>query len=346
MLSFPFHTVCITGGTGFFGQACLAYFRQHHPDVHIRIVSRHEYLQKQVMELFGEQNVSYLLGDVRDIDRLRLAFRGVDLVIHAAALKQVPAGEYNPSEFAQTNVNGTAHVSRACLDCGVQKAILLSSDKAVHSQTLYGSTKHLAERLFIQANSYSREDECSFVCTRYGNVMGSRGSALEHFKEKLASAEPLPLTDQRMTRFWMSADEAIVLVLFAAKHAMRGEIFVPELPAFQMTDMLRAILGLGEGDTLSPGQVETIGKRPGEKLHESLLSLDEIERCSVLSSHTSAVYVVQPMLHSWGQVREVSLTMPDDAILANQAEYSSQTWPWRLRVEDIRQRLQVMGVIS
>lgn len=341
MLDFPFGTVCITGGTGFFGQECIVYLRIHHPDVHIRILSRHEYLQKQVIERFGEHHISYLLGDIRDIERLRLAFKGVDLVIHAAALKHVPLGEYNPHEFAKTNVDGTRNVSRACLDCGVKKAILLSSDKAVHSQTLYGSTKHLAERLFVQANSYSREDECIFVCTRYGNVLGSRGSVLELFKHKRDCGEPLPLTDQRMTRFWMSSDEAIHLVLFAAQHAMRGEILVPELPAFAVMDLLRAMLGKQEEEPFRVGEIEIVGRRPGEKIHEALLADDEIERTSIATalSLPFTAYSIVPTFHSW---RNGDLT---SRIPFSLPSYNSETWPIRLTVDNIRDRLQSMGTL-
>ena len=339
MTAFPFAVVCITGGTGTLGTALAAHLHATYPDVHLRILSRDEFKQDILRSSLGEDHVSYLLGDVRDVDRLRLAFKGVDLVIHAAALKQVPALEYNPVEGVMTNVEGSRNVFRAALDCGVKHTLLISSDKAVHSQTLYGSTKYVAERLFIQANSYSPGGETRYSVVRYGNVVTSRGSAINFFQDRLRQGMLLPLTDQRMTRFWMEPDEAVRLVLFAAEHANRGEIMVPELPAFAVMDLLRAILGKQEGESFRVGELEVVGRRPGEKIHEDLLADDEIER-TYLSEQTMlpfSVYSVSPTYHSW-EKEDYRGRIP-----FLRASYNSETWPIRLTVADIRERLLAMG---
>ena len=342
--TFPYQTICITGGTGTFGTAFATYLHVHYPSVHIRILSRDEVKQAVLRAALGDANVSYLLGDVRDVERLRLAFRGVDLVVHAAALKQVPASEYNPSMFIEVNVLGSENVMRAALDCGVNHSILLSSDKACQPINLYGSTKMLAERLFIQANSYSYDGGPRFNVTRYGNIAGSRGSALELFRDKLARGEPLPLTHPDMTRFWMAPAEAVSLVLFAAMHAGRGEIFVPELPAFDVVDLLRALLGERD-DYMSA--IEVVGVRPGEKLHEALLTAEEIGRMRGvwMDTHMSMpfkVYAVQPHYHSWSN--HVAAARYDLSAmkthLAGREDYDSRTWPKRLDVRDIMARLK------
>jgi UDP-N-acetylglucosamine 4,6-dehydratase len=339
-VEWPYRTVLITGGTGTFGQAFLRWLRQAHPEVHVRLLSRDEFKQAQLRQRFGEAHVSYLLGDVRDVERLRLAFQGVDLVVHAAALKQVDAGEYNPAEFAATNVMGSLNVMRAALDCGVAHTILLSSDKAVAPINLYGATKMVAERAFIQANHYAAGGRPRLNVVRYGNILGSRGSALSLFRQRLAAGQPLPLTHPAMTRFWMTIAEAVALVRFVAVHGGRGELWVPRLPAFALADLVTA-LGGPEVAT------ELCGVRPGEKLHEHLLTLEEQERALYLPPEANdsglGLYVGRPAVQSW---QDPPLP-PRDALtpqlcVFEPTPYSSERWPWRLSVTEIQARLQTL----
>lgn len=338
---FPYKTVCVSGGTGTFGWAFLQYMREHHPRVHVRIISRHEDLQVYMRAEFGDTHISYLLGDICDRDRMRLALQGADLVIHAAALKHIDRGEYDPAAFMKTNVDGTYSVIHAAITAGVQQVIFLSSDKAVAPVSVYGATKMLAERLVIQANHYSPHGT-RFAAVRYGNVANARGSVVKVWREALARGNPLTLTDERMTRFWMSIDEAIRLVVWTAVHGLRGGVVIPHLPAFMMTDLARAMLPVG-------AQWQVTGRRPGEKLAELLMTTEEQERCYWYgpSDRNLVCYVIPPLLQSWGLGDEFSLwaAAPKDGergmlASAEQAPYSSATWRWQLEIEDLRQRLE------
>jgi len=343
--TWPYHTVLITGGTGTFGTALTAYLRAHEPSVFVRIFSRDEQKQAVLRARFGEDHMSYLLGDVRDLARLRLACRGVDLVVHAAALKVVPAGQYNPMEFHATNVLGSLHVMQAALDGGVPQTIFLSSDKAVAPLNVYGKTKALAEDLVIQWNACSYAQGPRFSCVRYGNVAGSRGSVLETFQRRLTAGEPLTLTHPAMTRFWMTAEEAVALVCYAAIHADRGELWVPVLPAFRMADLVRAFYDVYGRDR--PETIPTTGVRPGEKLHEWLLTAEEVGRCVAVAASAASYYVIAPATPSWGEGLPLDERFGPALTAAPQVPpYCSDVWPWRLSVAELVDRLEVLRMNS
>lgn len=339
---FPYQTVCITGGTGSFGWACLTYLRTHYPDTTVRILSRHEDLQVQMRAVFGDDHISYLLGDVRDADRMRLALRGVDLVLHAAALKHVDRSQYEPWEFIHTNVTGTYNVIHAAIMNNVQQVVTLSSDKSAYPINLYGASKLMAEYLTVQANHYSPHGT-RLAATRYGNVMGARGSVVRLWRESLAAGKLLLLTDAQMSRFFMNIDEAVRLVLWTATHGCRGGIVVPHLPAFKMRDLATA---------MTDSAVEIIGKRPGEKLAEMLLTDEEQERCYwyAPSEASPVCYVIPPLLQGWGAGDERALWAmpPTDLVYGTLAPehrvpYRSDTWRWQLGVEELRTRVRAMG---
>ena len=262
-------SVLITGGTGSFGKEFVREILRDYPLVkRIVVYSRGELKQYQMKKEFPETKypqIRYFIGDVRDADRLRRACEGIDVIIHAAAIKQVDTAEYNPDECIKTNIGGAQNVINAALDCGVQDVIALSTDKACAPINLYGATKLTSDKLFVAANNISGRKDIRFSVVRYGNVMGSRGSVIPFFIEKRdEGAESLPITDKRMTRFNISLQEGVALVMYALKHHMGGEIFIPKIPSYHICDVATAI---------APGlpQVET-GIRPGEKLHEEMIT--------------------------------------------------------------------------
>jgi UDP-N-acetylglucosamine 4,6-dehydratase len=346
LLDWPYKTVLITGGTGTFGQACLHTLLTYEPECKIRIFSRDEYKQARLRERYPEPQISWLLGDVRDIERLHLACRGCDLVLHAAALKHVPSSEYNPLEAVNTNILGTSNVIKSCINCRVKQAVFLSSDKAVEPVNLYGASKMVAEKLFVQANHYSDQGVPRFVVTRYGNVMGSRGSVVDLFYRYHCEGKPLPVTDLCMTRFWMTIDEAVRLVLFAASQRLMGGIVVPSLSAFGMDDLCKAVLGrpnlLACSNATAPipeADVTITGVRPGEKRHERLLTWAEHTGIHyyALDARDSVglYYFVRPPIQFWRDVPLSSGWHPGpDGILEDHA-YASDEWPMRLAWEDM-----------
>lgn len=259
--------ILVTGGTGSFGQKFTEIVLKEHEPRSIRIFSRGEYLQDQMRQRFNNsERLSFLIGDVRDRDRLYRAMNGVDIVVHAAALKQVPACEYNPIEAVRTNIEGAINVIDAAIDNGVQKAIAISTDKAVHPANLYGSTKLVMERLFIQANVYAQVRPSAFSCVRYGNVVGSRGSVVPLFLKQRETGT-ITLTDERMTRFWITLEQGVRFVIRCIERMQGGEVFIPKIPSMRITDLAEA---------LAPGCTrEIIGIRPGEKIHETLLTEEE-----------------------------------------------------------------------
>ena len=278
-------TLLITGGTGSFGKAFVRRTLKDQDPKKVIVFSRDELKQWEMQQEIQDDRVRYFLGDVRDRDRLTRAFNGVDTVVHAAALKQVPAAEYNPLEFIKTNIDGAANVIDAALDSGVERVIALSTDKAVNPANLYGATKLCSDKLFVAANSYSGGRGCKFSVVRYGNVVGSRGSVVPFFKSR--AGQEVPITDSRMTRFWITLDQAVQLVLNAADCMAGGEIFVPKIPSMRIVDLAEAL-----GCTYN-----VVGIRPGEKLHESLISEDEARNTHDCGDHfrvygpTSAVRV-------------------------------------------------------
>jgi len=312
-------TILLTGGTGSFGKHfCRVMLEKYNPRV-IRIYSRDELKQHEMRSEFqDDQRLRFFIGDVRDGERLRRAMEGVDLVVHAAALKQVPACEYNPFEAIKTNVHGAQNVIDAAIDTGVRKVVALSTDKAVNPVNLYGATKLCADKLFTQGNSYAGERGTRFACVRYGNVIGSRGSVIPLFLKQRATGR-LTVTDPRMTRFWITLDEAVDLVVKAFVHMQGGEIFIPRIPSMRIMDLARAIAPECE--------VEFIGIRPGEKLHEALTGEDEGRN----TVSYQGMYVVLPG-YSWWQRKNYTnaVKLPEDFV------YTSDQNDWWLSVEELR----------
>ena len=278
--------ILVSGGTGSFGKKFTEFMlKEYHPKKLV-IFSRDE-LKQHEMRIggFDHPMLRYFIGDVRDADRLRRAMTGMDIVVHAAALKQVPACEYNPIEAVMTNVMGARNVIEAALDMEVKKVMAISSDKAVSPVNLYGATKLVAEKLFVQANSYSGTGPTRFSCVRYGNVVGSRGSVIPLFLEQRINGK-VTITDQRMTRFWLTLDQGVRFVIRCIEQMHGGEVFVPKIPSMNIMDLTKA---------MAPNcTVETIGIRPGEKLHELLISEDEVRQTLELDD----MYVIKPA-HPW-----------------------------------------------
>ena len=281
-------TILLTGGTGSFGNAFVERILRDHPDTVVRIYSRDELKQSEMRERFRDDDrLRWFIGDVRNKTRLARATQGCDIVIHAAAMKQVPACEYNPFEAVQTNILGGQHVVDCAIDAGVQKVVALSTDKAVNPVNLYGATKLCEEKIIVQGNAYAAGSDTRLSCVRYGNVVGSRGSVVPLFRKQIGEGR-LTITDERMTRFWITLPQAVDLVEYAMVHSVGGEIFIPKIPSMTVVDLAKA---------MAPDlPIEIIGIRPGEKLHEVLITDDE-------SRHTidaGEVYVVLPEHPWWG----------------------------------------------
>ena len=282
-------SVLITGGTGSLGKSLVRFLLNDTKVRRIAIFSRDELKQQVFRSEIGEDSrLRWFIGDVRDIERLKRSLHGVDYVIHAAALKQVDTGEYNPMEFIKTNVLGSQNVIEACIEAGVKKVVALSTDKASSPINLYGATKLTADKLFIAANNYSHSYGTIFCVVRYGNVMGSRGSVIPFWQSLAAAGKPLPITDLRMTRFWISLEQAVKFVIDSFEIMQGGELYVPKIPSMKIVDLANAV---------SPGTaLEEIGMRPGEKLHEEMISADDSRRTVVLQNR----YVVNPVVAEWG----------------------------------------------
>jgi len=287
MINLNHKSILITGGTGSFGQKFVQTILEKYPEIHRLVVfSRDELKQFEMAQKYPKSKydgIRYFLGDVRDKDRLLRAFEDIDIVIHAAALKQVPAAEYNPFEFIKTNIIGAENVISAALDAGVKTVIALSTDKAAAPINLYGATKLCADKLFISANNIKGKRDCKFTIVRYGNVMGSRGSVIPLFLNQ-RDQKTLSITDPEMTRFNISLGEGVDLVLYTIEYSLGGEIFVPKIPSYRILDVAEAI---------SPGAgIEYIGIRPGEKLHEEMVtSADSINTIDI-----GNYYVILPAL--------------------------------------------------
>ena len=283
-------TVLITGGTGSFGKKFVEIMLREKRPKKLIVLSRDELKQHDMRQMFpdiGDSPLRYFLGDVRDKDRLYRAFHGVDVVVHAAALKQVPACEYNPFEAVQTNIIGAKNIIDAAIDGGVKRIIALSTDKAVNPVNLYGATKQGAEKLFVQGNSYAGLAHTRFSCVRYGNVVGSRGSVIPLFLAQQKTGKVM-VTDKRMTRFWITLDQGVRFVIRCAEQMHGGEVFVPKVPSMRITDLAEAV---------APGcRIELIGIRPGEKVHEVLIAEDEARTTLEFDD----MFVVTPMFPWWG----------------------------------------------
>ncbi len=279
--AFEDKVVLVTGGTGSFGKKFAEVMLRDHAPKKLIIFSRDEWKQSEMAQQFSDDRIRFFIGDVRDRERLYRAFDGVQVVIHAAALKQIPTAEYNPLEVIKTNILGAANVIDAAIDRGVEKVVALSTDKAANPINLYGATKLCADKLFTAANVYSGPQRTLFGVVRYGNVVGSRGSVIPLFL-KMKRTGKIPITDRRMTRFWITLDQAVDLVVEALSKMRGGEIFVPKVPSMNIGDLAEAI---------APECVhEVVGIRPGEKLHEIMVPPDDARRTVELSGY----YVIQP----------------------------------------------------
>jgi UDP-N-acetylglucosamine 4,6-dehydratase/5-epimerase len=264
-------SVLVTGGTGSFGKRFIQEILSTSDPKRVIILSRDELKQHEMQMMYpGESRLRFFLGDVRDIDRLRRAFDGVEYVVHAAALKQVPAAEYNPFEAVKTNILGAQNIIEASIDCGVRRVVALSTDKASSPVNLYGATKLVSDKLFIAGNAYSGSRDTRFSVVRYGNVVGSRGSVVPLFKQLGAEKADIPITDERMTRFWLTLDRGVQVVIDTLNNMQGGELIVPKIPSMRVIDLASA---------LAPNsKVKLIGIRPGEKLHEEMISTDDARR--------------------------------------------------------------------
>jgi UDP-N-acetylglucosamine 4,6-dehydratase/5-epimerase len=293
--------ILVTGGTGSFGKKFVEIMLKEYQPARLIVYSRDELKQHEMrMVGFNDPKLRYFIGDVRDLPRLRRALNGVDIVVHAAALKQVPACEYNPMEAIKTNILGSSNVVDAALDADVKKVLALSTDKAVNPVNLYGATKLAAEKLMVQSNAYAGGLKTRFSCVRYGNVVGSRGSVVPLFLKQRGTGE-VTLTDERMTRFWISLDQGVRFVIRCIEQMHGGEVFVPKIPSMRMVDLAKAIA--------PDAEIRIIGIRPGEKLHEVLISEDEARTTVALDD----MYVVQPAAALWfgHQWSEIGESLPD-----------------------------------
>lgn len=281
-------TVLVTGGTGSFGKKFIRMMLDEYQPAKLIVYSRDELKQHEMRSNgFDHPSLRYFIGDVRDLPRLRRAMQGVHIVVHAAALKQVPACEYNPMEAVKTNILGSSNVADAAIDAKVEKVLALSTDKAVTPVNLYGATKLTAEKLIVASNAYAGDMQTRLSCVRYGNVVGSRGSVVPIFIRQREHGNKLTITDDRMTRFWLSLDQGVRFVISNLERMHGGEVFVPKIPSTKIVDLARVIAPQAE--------IEMVGIRPGEKLHEMMISRDESRSTVELEDR----FVVEPTGHLW-----------------------------------------------
>lgn len=316
-------TVLVTGGTGSFGKK----FTKKALEQGVKkiiVFSRDELKQYEMKQEFNDSRLRFFIGDVRDQERLHRAFDGVNIVIHAAAMKHVDACEYNPFEAVKTNIHGAQNIIEAAIDCGVEKVIALSTDKACAPVNLYGATKLASDKLFVAANSYVGEKPTRFAVVRYGNVVGSRGSVVPFFK-KVRETGVLPITDERMTRFWITLEQGVQFVFDNLERMHGGEIFVPKIPSMKVTDLAKAIAP--ECD------IEIIGIRPGEKLHEAMIMEDDARHTVEFDTY----YVIQPEFPFWSpKFAEGGKELPDGF------EYTSDNNRDWLTVNQLRELVEVI----
>lgn len=320
-------TILITGGTGSFGKCFTKYVLTHYNPKKIIIYSRDEFKQFNMandMKKYKDK-LRFFIGDVRDLERFKRALEGVDYIIHAAAMKQVPACEYNPNEAIKTNIHGAQNVIEAALDMGVKKVVALSTDKAVNPVNLYGATKMVSDKLFVAANAYAGSKDICFSIVRYGNVAGSRGSIIPVFRNIIEKGgDELPITDYRMTRFWISLTEGVELVIKALEESVGGETFISKIPSFKITDLAEAML---------PGcKMPEIGIREGEKLHEIMITVEDSMTTYEYDKH----FIVYPQM-VWSESRRPK---PTGRKVPEGFSYSSGNNDWWLSVDEIRERLK------
>ena len=313
--------ILVTGGTGSFGKKFVENLLNENPPAKLIVFSRDEQKQYEMRQMgFDHEILRFFIGDIRDFQRLRRAFEGVDYVVHAAALKQVPACEYNPMEAVKTNILGSSNVIDAALDAGVSRVIALSTDKAVNPINLYGATKLAAEKMFVQSNAYAGGRKTRFSCVRYGNVVGSRGSVVPVFLKQRDSGN-ITITDERMTRFWISLNQGVHFVMRCLEEMHGGEVFVPKIPSMRVLDLAQAIA--------PDARIDKIGIRPGEKLHEVLISEDEARTVVEMDD----MYVVTPAETLWfgREWEKIGKPIPDEF------RYASNTNTVWLSVKEIQE---------
>lgn len=324
-------SILITGGTGSFAKKCTEVILKNYKPKRLVIFSRDEFKQSEMSRIFSEEQypcIRYFLGDIRDKNRLYRAFADIDYVIHAAALKQVPALEYNPFEAVQTNIIGTENIINAAIDNNVKKIIALSTDKAVAPVNLYGATKLCSEKLFVAGNAYSGMHRTKMSVVRYGNVVGSRGSVVPFFlKQKKEGV--LPITDPRMTRFWITLDQGVSFVLDALNRMLGGEVFIPKIPSMNIMDLATAI-----GPEC---QTKIVGIRPGEKLHEILIINDEARRTVEFDNY----YIVKPTF-DWGA--DENDMLKKGKLLTDDFCYVSNTNTHWLTVKELKDIINVSSI--
>lgn len=316
-------SILITGGTGSFGKRAVATILAEYQPKRLVIFSRDELKQFEMAEVFSPAEypcLEYVIGDVRDRERVYRAMRGIDYVIHAAALKQVPTSEYNPFEAVKTNVVGAQNIIEACIDTGVSRVVALSTDKAANPINLYGATKLCSDKLFIAGNHYAGDSETRFAVVRYGNVFGSRGSVVPFFK-RMRETGVLPITDPQMTRFWITLDQGVRFVLDSLGGMAGGELYVPKIPSMKVTDLATAIAPECEQ--------KIIGIRPGEKLHEVMITEDNARQVLEFDDH----YVIQPEFEWWDTAAHIAR---GGKPVAEGFRYASNTNDWWLTIEELR----------
>jgi UDP-N-acetylglucosamine 4,6-dehydratase len=319
---FAGQSVLVTGGTGSFGRAFARIVLDHGNPTRLIVLSRDEMKQSEMAQQFGhDPRLRFFLGDVRERDRLHRAFQGVEVVVHAAALKQVPAAENNPFEVVKTNVIGAQNIVDAAIDAGVKRVIALSTDKAANPINLYGATKLCADKLFVAANSYGGSTGTRFCCVRYGNVVASRGSVIPFFLSRRASGV-LPITHREMTRFWITLEQGVTLVLLAYSTMRGGEILVPKIPSMKIEELARAIA--------PECRLEIVGIRAGEKLHEVMIPGDESRNTYEYDTH----YIIAPAFHEWSVF---DFRASGGRPVADGFTYASNTNDHRLTVDELRE---------
>jgi len=319
-------SIFITGGTGSFGQKFIKAVLESYQPARIVVFSRDELKQYEMQQEFNAPCMRYFLGDVRDVERLKQAMRGIDYVIHAAALKQVPAAEYNPTECIRTNVNGAENVINAAIENGVEKVIALSTDKAASPINLYGATKLLSDKLFVAANNLVGGHRTRFAVVRYGNVVGSRGSVVPFFRKLIAEgADSLPITDPRMTRFWITLRHGVEFVMKNFERMQGGELFVPKIPSVRMVDLAQA---------MAPNLPQRlIGIRPGEKLHEMMIARDDSLHTLVFDDH----YVITPSIRFVVQNDYACNGMGEMGVPVDEGfKYTSDNNNWFLSLDELK----------
>lgn len=318
-------TILVTGGTGSFGKTFVHTVLAHHNPKKVIVFSRDELKQSELAQQIVDERVRFFIGDVRDVDRIKRACQDVEIIVHAAALKQVPAAEYNPFEAIKTNILGAQNVITAALDTGVERVIALSTDKAANPINLYGATKLCSDKLFIAGNAYAGGKGPRMAVVRYGNVVGSRGSVVPFFL-KARQTGRLPITDPRMTRFWITLLQGVEFVIGCLTCMHGGELFVPKIPSTDIMTLARAI---------GPDcRTDVVGIRPGEKLHEMMIGEDDARRTLDMGDY----YVVQPDFPWWSNGRLAGAAVPDGF------SYRSDTNPYRLGVDEVRELLRSLGL--